>query len=547
MKFLEARRLVAEFRGGPERAFLFGMSGTADPIDLYLRAAGALRGVEAKPSYLPFGTLAQTLLAPPQGGDEVFLLLPWDLVPEADWRSGVPADRAELADLRARAERILGLLAGRPRARLLYLPAASPPLTASPLEDDRLALWLRGRLAECGAREVPADAFSLAGYLASGCPVGGSGLGLVAQTAIDALLSSPPGPIRVIVTDLDNVVWGGVIGEDGLDGIVCGPEGKGYRHWMYQTALIRWRRQGVLVAAVSRNDAEIARAPFEAGRTAIQHDDLVALLATYQAKSAQIRSLAEQLNLGLDAFLFIDDNPIELEEVRRALPEVRCLAFPPGDEGLPALLREVEALCQRPSLTAEDRERTDLYRRRLAGMAPAEAAGADLTGFLRELDMRLVIHDRSQGDRARAVQLINKTNQFNLNGVRVSDDEVAELLACGAKLWGASLHDRTGSHGEVLACLVRPDGVVHSWVMSCRVFQRRVEHAFLCWLASRPDPPAAFDHAETPRNEPMRAFLRDPAFEDSDVPGLRRFDASAFRAAHRDVLDLFQIEPRPDA
>ena len=540
MKFLEARRILTQFKGGPAKPFLFGMSGTADPIGLYLEAAGAERGVEAQPRYLPFGTLSQALLEPPGEDEEVFLLLPWDLVPEADWRSGVPGSRCESAALEQRSDRMIGLLAGRPRARLLYLPAPCPPLTGSPAEDDRLARWLRGRMAECGAREVPAEAFSLGGYLGSGCPLGGAGLGAVARAAIDALLPSPPGPVRVIVTDLDNVVWGGVIGEDGLEGIACGPEGKGYRHWMYQTALVRWRHQGVLVAAVSRNDEEIARCPFEAGHTAIGLDDLVALLASYHAKSAQIRALAEQLNLGLDAFLFIDDNPIELEEVRRALPEVRCLQFPPGDEGLPELLREVELLCQRPRLTGEDRERTELYRRRLASMAPSEATGADLTAFLRDLEMRLTIHDRSRGDRARAVQLINKTNQFNLNGVRITDAEVGELLGTGAKLWGASLHDRTGSHGEILACLVRPDGVVQSWVMSCRVFQRRVEHAFLCWLAAQPDPPSAFEFAETPRNEPIRVFLRNPAFQEID--GLSRFDASAFRSAHGDVLDLFQIE-----
>jgi FkbH-like protein len=173
-------------------------------------------------------------------------------------------------------------------------------------------------------------------------------------------------------------------------------------------------------------------------------------------------------------------------------------------------------------------------------MVPSAAAGADLEGFLRGLRMKLTLHDRSTGDRTRAVQLINKTNQFNANGGRITDDEVAAILGAGGRLLTATLEDRTGSHGEILAMLVTGDGTVPAFVLSCRVFQRRVEQAFCAWLAEQPNPPVSMTYAPTERNEPFQAFLQDPAFGPA-VPGRIRWDAAAYAAAHAGDLALFEL------
>ncbi|HEY2164730.1 MAG TPA: hypothetical protein VGH04_12100, partial [Gemmatimonadaceae bacterium] len=178
--------------------------------------------------------------------------------------------------------------------------------------------------------------------------------------------------------------------------------------------------------------------------------------------------------------------------------------------------------------------------RRVASMPPSDADGADLRSFLLDLEMRLKIHDRSTEDRTRAVQLINKTNQFNLNGRRVTDEEVGRTLAAGGKLFTATLSDRHGTHGEILACLIDARGAVDSYVMSCRVFQRRVEHAFTAWLVRAGRSPAMFRHARTERNEPIRQYLAGAGFA-ADADGSVRFDAPAFVAAHGDALDLFAL------
>ncbi len=543
--FLEAHRTVANFAGGPPLPFLLAMSGTADPLDLYLKAAGARRGRSVAVRHLPFNTFGQFLTSARGEDAQVLLVCPWDLVPETDWRSGIPLNAPGLDAVRQTAADAMSRMARR-GAPMLYLAAPLPPLWSDPSQTALLADWLAVEMRAAGARALPSTWFSLGTYLGSGCPIGGTHLGDVAEAVIDVLLPVPLASAKVLITDLDNTLWSGIIGDDGVDGIHFGPDGKGFPHFVLQTLLRRLSREGVLLAAVTKNDFDVAVAPLRAGRMTLVESDFVAILASWHAKSAQIRELAQRLNLGLDAFVFLDDNPVELAEVGQELPTVRCVQFPSGAQQLPAVLDVLQTAFATRDITDEDRQRTTLYRRRLEGMVPTDAGGSDLTEFLQRLEMSLTMHDRSHGDRTRAVQLINKTNQFNMNGVRLPDDEVARCLAAGGRLYSATLEDRTGSHGEILACLIDADGVIQSMVMSCRVFQRRVEQAFLFWLASREMPLTAVNFASTDRNEPARTFLRsciggDPADGDP-ADGIVTLDAARIAAQGREALALFRIE-----
>ncbi|MEP6492865.1 MAG: HAD-IIIC family phosphatase [bacterium] len=541
MNFLEAKRVVAGFAGGESLPFLFALSGSSEPFDLYLRAAGAAHGRSADVRLLPFNTLAQLLRSDPTPGEtEVFLLTPWDFGSEADWRSGVP-ERVDEASLRNSAEEI-AILVARRRARVLYLPAPMPLLFSDPARDAALAAWLQSLAIGLGAQILPPESFSLSGYFASGCPVGGKSIGNVARAVVELALQPRHEPKKVLVTDFDNVLWNGGIAEEGASGIAYEPHGKGYPHFVYQGFLRRLRNEGTLIAGVSRNDADVAIGPLRSGKMILTEDDFVGVIASYHAKSAQITELAGRLNLGLDAFVFVDDNPVELTEVSLALPAVRCVPFPDQADKLPAFFSELGSLFVRQETTNEDRERTVLYRRRLEGMVPSALGGADISAFLGSLGMTLTLHDRSNGDRTRAVQLINKTNQFNLNGRRVTDGEVAAALEAGGRLISASLADRTGSHGEILSCLIGPDRVITSLVMSCRVFQRRVEYAFLGWLATQPNAPVAMDWASTPRNEPFAQFVRDLATSASAVDGIIPLDPQAIEQQFAGDRGLFALE-----
>ncbi len=538
MNFLQAHAALKAFAGGPELPILLAMSGTGDPLELYVRAAAAEAGYSAQVQFLPFGTLQQALL----GGvapdtREVLVLFPWDLLPELDWRTGIAESTPDAVQLRQRLDESVERLHRRGSA-MLYVDVAGAPLA---LDDHANASWrssIRAALESVGATMLPPSVFGLGSYLSSGQPIALKEVGVVARAVIGAATTRAQPSAKVLVTDLDHTLWHGIIGDDGPTGIHYRPEGKGYRHFVYQTLLRRLRADGVLLAAVSKNDDAVARQPLASGDMVLRDTDFVAIVASWQPKSAQIEMLAEQLNLGLDAFVFVDDNPVEIAEVSSRLPSVTCVSFPAGEQGLAEVLDTLVRLFRRTSVTEEDRQRTLLYQRRLSTLPPREGNAGDIREFLRELGMTLTIEERTTGDRARAVQLINKTNQFNINGIRLEDADVAQQLLAGSRLFTASLSDRSGDHGQILAALLAPNGSLTSFVMSCRIFQRRVEHAFVGWLAHNGLTPSTAAFRHTDRNGPARTFLEGytgGAVGDGDVP----LPAASLHDAFREVAGLF--------
>lgn len=540
MKFLEASRIVRSFEGGDELRFLLATSGEAHPLGVFLKAAAAERGFDARIRTLPFNTLAQAIRGEPDAKErEVFLLFPWDLLPAADWRSGIPSEGTSYEDLVSSATQTATHLRRRPSAGIVYVDAPIPAL----LPDYRLAVAVRAQLralaTELGADLLGEDVVSLSAHFEHGLALAPAALGQVARRVVRLAVDRRPEPAKVLVTDFDNTLWNGVVGEVGVEGLAFSPMGVGYPHFVYQTFLRMLRSSGVLLAGVTKNDPDLAVAPLQQPESVLRPDDFVSIAASYNPKSVQISELAQHLNLGLDSFVFVDDNPVEIAEVGAALPGVRLVPFPSDVEQIADLVSRLAELFHRDTVTAEDRDRTDLYRRRLAGMVPKDAEGSDLTEFLRDLGMVLTVRDRSRGDRERAVQLINKTNQFNLNGIRRAPDEVAATLSAGGRLYTAGLGDRHGDHGEILACLIDEQGVMRSFVMSCRVFERRVEHAFLSWLATRHEGRMPLQFVETDRNEPMRRLLRDPSFSVEGEAWV--CDLVAFAVNAEGAMDLFEV------
>jgi FkbH-like protein len=538
MNYLEARKLLGNLRSKRSETYTLAMSGTSGDVTMFIRAEFARDGIDAAINTIPFGTLGQFIATPAGEDRELIVLTSLDLAPEADWRSGGKSS-ADIETILENAARMFGQLSKRPDALLAYLPAPLSPVfpddrQASRLEADLLRLSL-----EHGTEQLPSRLFAMSSYLAVGCPVGGSALGEFAEKLVD-LVRSPAGIHKVLVTDLDNTAWSGIVGEDGLDGISAYPDGRGYVHYIYQSFLKSLADRGILLAAVSKNDPDLALAPFKNGSMPLTEDDLVTVIASYKPKSAQIKALAHELNLGLDSFVFIDDNPVEIAEVSTALPDVTCIGFPASADNLPGLLQQLARLFRREVVTEEDRARLGYYRRRTESMALSEAEGADLTGFLRGLGMKLTINERNAETFTRAVQLINKTNQFNINGRRIDADAVADMLASGGKLYTATLEDRTGSHGEIISCLLDETGTVRSFVMSCRVFQRRVEHAFLLWLSNRHEAPIRLDFVATERNEPTRLMLEDIAFT-IGPDGLVEVDSTLLEQRFGDCRELFEV------
>lgn len=537
MTFLEAKKLLAAMRNTEKLPFLMCMSGISDQLELYLRAHAARSGLDVQVSALPFGTLGQHLFNEATG-PEVFLLLPWDLAPECDWRSGMSGALVDVDTILDRAEQVAVLLNKRKQARLAYLPAPVPPLCIAMPDNVRLATELTALAVRHGATLLSSDHFSLSTYLASGSPLAGGTLSPVAEILIDLLLMQPSQNCKVVATDADNTLWAGLVGEDGIDVVSAEPHGRGFRHFVYQGFLLRLKAAGILLAVISRNDEDMVRAVLNTGRMPLKNNDFIAVRAGYGAKSDHVLALVKLLNLGADSIVFIDDNLVELAEVASRVRGVRCQAFPTKDEDLPAFLDRMALLFDRRKVTAEDAERTEMYRRLMASQPPAEEVG--LETFLKDLGMVLTLRDRTNDDWQRAHQLINKTNQFNLNGRRMDESRVAAILAEGGRMFTATLEDRTGSHGEIMACLVDRNGRVQALVMSCRVFQRRVEYVFLLWLLGYwKGPTLTFAYSATARNEPIRNFLVDSAF--ADAGEYWTLDAEIFATAHAVDISLFTI------
>jgi FkbH-like protein len=289
---------------------------------------------------------------------------------------------------------------------------------------------------------------------------------------------------KCLVLDLDNTLWGGVIGDDGMDGIVIGqgsPLGEGFV--AVQDYARELARRGVILAVCSKNDEANAREPFESHPDMVLRlSDIASFRANWEDKPANIRAIAADLNIGLDALVFLDDNPFERNFVREQLPMVAVPEVPDDPALVPAVLADA-GYFESLGITDEDRVRTAQYQENRARDA-LRANASDLDGYLRGLEMRMVWKRFDPVGQQRIVQLINKTNQFNLTTRRYTDADVAAIMndrdAFGVQI---RLLDRFGDNGVIAIVIGRklePD-LVHldTWLMSCRVLGRQVEPATL--------------------------------------------------------------------
>ena len=251
---------------------------------------------------------------------------------------------------------------------------------------------------------------------------------LLAQRTIASLLAQLGLSRRCLVMDLDNTLWGGVIGDDGLDGIVLGEGVSGEAFVDFQRYIKELKERGVVLAVCSKNDADVARQPFLMHpEMVLGLDDIAVFVANWQSKSDNLRAIAETLNLGIESLVFVDDNPYERAEVRRALPEVDVITLPEDVSGYRAAIMSYPFF-EPSAFTDEDRQRGDQYQARHRAEALRESTGS-LEDYQKSLGMVATIGPIDAVNTARVVQLINKTNQFNLTTRRRDRFELEAFLA----------------------------------------------------------------------------------------------------------------------
>jgi FkbH-like protein len=289
---------------------------------------------------------------------------------------------------------------------------------------------------------------------------------------------------KVLILDLDNTVWGGVIGDDGLEGIhIAQGDARGEAHLAVQRLALDLRQRGIVLAVSSKNTDEVAREPFEKHpEMLLKLEHIAVFQANWNDKATNIQAIAEELSLGLDSMVFLDDNPAERGLVRKLLPQVRVPELP-EDPAYYARTLAAAGYFEAVAFAGEDLKRAEFYQDN-AKRASLQKQVGGVDAYLASLDMTIAFQPFDATGRARIVQLINKSNQYNLTTRRYTDPEVTEAENDPEVFTlQVRLADIFGDNGmiSVVICRSAEAGVweIDTWLMSCRVLGRKVEHMVL--------------------------------------------------------------------
>jgi FkbH-like protein len=306
---------------------------------------------------------------------------------------------------------------------------------------------------------------------------------------VGRLLAAQQGrSFKCLVLDLDNTLWGGVIGDDGLEGIRLGQgSGIGEAYVAFQRYLRDLTRRGVILAVCSKNDEATALEPFNKHPEMIlKRSNIACFTANWNDKASNIKEIAKQLNIGLDSLVFVDDNPFERNQVRSELPMVAVPELPEDPALYPGCLAAA-GYFESVALTQDDLARSEQYQKNLA-REKAQASFTDISEYLKSLDMEMIWGPFDPLSLPRVTQLINKTNQFNLTTRRYSEEDTRRFAGdLKSVTLRCRLTDRFGDNGiiGIMIALEQKNGDwnVDTWLMSCRVLGRGVEKSMLDLLA----------------------------------------------------------------
>lgn len=519
-------------RTGSLRRVSIAATFTAEPLADPLRFWLAGRGDEAQLHFAPFNQVIQQLLDPAgemlrRRGDLNVLLVRLE-----DWAG---ADRTEARavgeSLELNADLLvdgLGRLAqsGAKAKQLVVFCPASPAARGNSMLSEALTTVerrlirriegsFRGGAHVVGSREVAAGdpavvVDDVAGEESGGIPYTQEFFALLATEVVRRWDALTRPPFKVVGLDADNTLWGGVLGEDGCDGVQLT---SGHRR--LQEAAKSARAGGLLLALVTKNNPEDIEEVFACRPDfPLQRGDFVAVAAGWQAKSDSLRDLARRLNLSPDSIVFLDDSELECAEVRANLPEVLVLRVPSSPDAIEAFAGHLWPL-DAFAASAEDIRRSELYRVE-SQREQLRHISDGLGDFIRQLRLEVVPAAIDEENIERAAQLTQRTNQFNTSTIRRSAADLRELLRSrGHGGFIAEVKDRFGDYGITGLVLFRDEAVsrvVDTFLLSCRVLGRGVEHEILrrlaCEAAAAGLKTIRIAFARTGKNAPAEEFLR---------------------------------------
>lgn len=541
MLLTEATRRLHTATFHPSRKVVLVCSFEPLHLATYLQASLIARFPEASPPLITCGydQLHEALVKTSTEFRHActLLFLSWDdLHPALSWRSRSPLGPIPAEELSGMGERLLATLTAWLTARAgAETYVMTPPLEWLPFADAQTAHALgptalaasavmsniAHQLSRGGARALrtPASSLHYRDLLAAGCPLTVQDCERVARHVVDAAYPAFERK-KALVVDLDGTLWHGVIGEDGPQGIACGPDGAGVAFQVFQKFLLKLKREGILLAVCSKNTPEEVVPVFDQLEMPLRREDFAVMHCTWEPKSSALRAIARELNLGTDDLVFIDDNEAELAEVRAHLPGVATLRTPRHGGEWHSLLTTLQTLCGTWRVSDEDRLRMSALsamrerERARPAMAEHEAlTSSSSLSHLRAFHLELLLNLEAFDD-PRSLGLINKTNQFNLTGQRLSTEEWLDwALRPGAFCYSARVTDRFGDFGTigVITGQTQPDATValQQCVLSCRAFGRGIETLMLgCLLQQEGWEWVCGPFLRTGKNEPAERFLR---------------------------------------
>jgi FkbH-like protein len=504
---------------------------TADPLAPALSLWTRAFGIKARTQMLGFDQVQQSLLDPESAlrtnpGLNLVLARPEDLLADDE------------STTNARVEALLNAIDHASKNSRGPLAVATLPPVVSELRawDTQAVARLRSRWNTRIAEHSEVQAIDLSGLverigvdaarahdmeIEARSPYSGRLYQELAREAARLIRKRYRPPAKVIALDADNTLWGGVVAEDGANRVQVGADSTGRAFQLFQASLLKLRERGVLLVVVSRNEPGDVWSVFDSHPgMALERSHITAARMNWNPKSENLRDLAAELNLGLDSFVFIDDDPAQRMEVEANLPEVTVLPMPANPAEYCGLLNRLWLFDAADSLTAEDRERAGMMQQEQRRKQSLETH-ANLDDYLRGLELSVEMREATAFDLPRVAQLEQKTNQFNLSLRRRTLDEL-KTLSRKNLLFVVSAHDRFGDYGLIGSCLILPHDrereafVLDSLVLSCRSLGRGIEDAVLSGILrevrSRGGKRLLAPYVAGPRNQPVLSFLRNAGF-----------------------------------
>lgn len=374
----------------------------------------------------------------------------------------------------------------------------------------------------------------------SSMPYSRDGLAIV-NAEIDRVLSTAfESRKKIIALDLDNTLWGGVIGEDGINGIELSDHKEGQRYYDFQRQILEMKNRGIVLGIVSKNNEEDAEKAIQEHPSMLLRDnDFVSRKINWDNKAQNLKSMGKELNLTEGGFIFIDDNPVERETVKGECPEILVPDFPEDTTELLSFAEEIWFNNCRPlRVLGEDLEKTKMYQNEAKRKYEQETS-LNLDDYIKKLEMVVDIHRMQPEEKDRTVQLIGKTNQFNLTTKRYTSAEIDAIEADDNNvIYVVHSSDKYGDNGLISVIIlnkIEEQIVIDSFLMSCRVMGRKLENVIINELASYYKKTFKSAYIETTKNAPVKELYERLGFELlSDAGNQKKYEFNAEKYERKD-------------